>query len=107
MSSTIDSRKNRETENVVKLNKMNLDIQKEENRHKEEMSRLEQQWEKLKGDEANQKERMAFIREKTQLVQNEYERYLNMDDSVFISDDVSNRLNELRKVIVELVKIKL
>lgn len=105
--STIDSRKNIETDNAIKLHRVDLDVQKEENRHKEEMFRLEQQWKKLKEDEANQKERMTFIREQTQKFQSEYDRYLAMDDTVFTSDSVSNRLNELRKVIVELAKIKL
>ncbi len=103
-SSSVDRRKESDTENTVKLSKAGLDVQKERYRHEEEMARITHEWKKFSDATADKERRLLFISNLIKEFQAEYDTYLALDTEEFLSENVTLRLDSLRTVIFELVK---
>ena len=107
VSSTAERSKTVDTDNAVKLCKAEADADKEKNRHDEEMMRIKQNWIQISNVAEDREKRFIFIKSKIDMFQEEYYKYLNMDQEEFMSDTVTKRLESLRKIIKELTVILL
>ena len=79
-------------------------MKQEENRHIEEMEKLEQEWLKISKSAENRDEYIKIIKKQVEYFQLEYDKYLQYDDDIFLSEEVTRRLADLRGKIVELTK---
>ena len=100
----IGNRASIKADNMVKVTAVELNMKQEENRHIEEMEKLEQEWLKISKSAENRDEYIKIIKKQVEYFQLEYDKYLQYDDDIFLSEEVTRRLADLRGKIVELTK---
>ena len=104
VNSSINSRKKTDTDNAVQICKAETETQKETNRHFEQMERIKQEWEKISTDSEAKAQKRDLMKNLIERLQTEYDRYLEMDEKIFMLDSVSSRLERLHKTIEALIK---
>ena len=104
VSTVVNRSKTTDVDNYVKIYKVDNENTKEKNRHDEEMARIENEWKKISSAEADRKDWRMFINDQSELFRKEYKRYLDMKQPEFLSDEVTKRLETLRKDIIGLIK---
>ena len=104
VSNTVSNRKTIDTDNAVKLNKVETESQKEENRHSEAMANIELEYKKISEATTNGELKWSWVHEVFQMIKEEYSKLNNMDDTMFISEEAIKSRDNLRRTIVELYK---
>ena len=102
VNSALGSRKTTDTDNTVKLRKVEIDAKKEDNRHIEEMAKIEREWKKISDEVADRESMRSFIQGQIQRFQDHYDKIMSMETEDYLRETA--RLEDLHKIIVELTK---
>lgn len=93
------------TNNYEKRKRADSDFLKERERHIEVMAKSAEEFEKLSRASDEREQTRKIISESIDLINAEYKEYLSYDPDLFLNETVSQRLSELRKIILELTKV--
>ena len=105
ISSTIDGRKAMEVDHLVKFSKAETELAKEKNRHEERMAVIEQEQIKISELTVDRERRLSYIEDEIRYFTAEYEKYIGLSTEEFLTPEVTRRLEDLRKAIIEITKV--
>ena len=101
---SFERKKTTDTDNTVKISKVETEAKKEEYRHDEAIARIELEYKKLVDDASNGELKWSIIQNMVQKLIEESNKLNSMDNSVFLSEEARTSRDDLHRTMLELSK---